>query len=87
MKASGCATRRRVALLATTTTLLSSACAPAPVMVLSADPCARFSRLEMTDAQVDDAKRSPESRQTWRPFFNQTNAHNDVFDATCLKGK
>ena len=41
----------------------------------------------MTDAQVDDATRSPESRQIWRPFFNQTNAHNDVFDATCLKGK
>lgn len=40
----------------------------------------------MTDAQVDDAKRSAESRQTWRPFFNQTNAHNDVFDETCLKG-
>jgi len=56
-------------------------------MVLSPDPCARFSRLEMTDAQIDDAKRSPESRQTWRPFFNQTNAHNDVFDATCLKAR
>ncbi|WP_215905906.1 hypothetical protein [Reyranella massiliensis] len=31
--------------------------------MLSPDPCARFSRLEMTDAQVDDARRSPESRQ------------------------
>ena len=87
MKASGCATRRRVALLATTTTLLSSACAPVPAVVLSPDPCARFSRLEMTDAQVDDATRSPESRQIWRPFFDQTNAHNEVFDATCLSGK
>ena len=37
--------------------------------------------------QVDDANRSPESRRTWRPFFNQTNAHNDVFDATCLRGQ
>ena len=74
-------------LLLCLTTMLSTACGPAPdsPVVAAPDPCVSFSRIHGTDAQVDDAKRSPESRRTWRPLFDQLNAHNDVWERMCLR--
>lgn len=74
-------------LLLCLTMTLSTGCGPAADnrIVATPNPCVSFSRITGTDAQVDDAKRSPKSRKVWRPLFDQLNAHNDVWDRTCAR--
>lgn len=74
-------------LLLCLTTMLSTGCGPAADSraITAPDPCVSFNRIQGTDAQVDDAKRSPDSRKVWRPLFDQLNAHNDVWDRTCAR--
>jgi hypothetical protein len=66
-------------------TTLSSGCGRVADsrVVAAPDPCVSFNRIQGTNAQVDDAKRSAESRKVWRPLFDQVNAHNDVWERTC----
>lgn len=66
-----------------TTILLSSACAPAPEIHVNVDPCLIFTPAPVTDAQVDDAKRSAESKKIWRPLFDWLNTYSDTREAQC----